>query len=247
MLTRSLRLLLVVPALIAVSALHLVAQDTPVRRTISVTGEAEVRVVPDEAVITFGIETSSDKAIDNAREENDRRLEELLALTRRLGIKPEHVQTDYLDIEPRYDYDSERRERKFLGYFIQRNVVITLRDLTKFTPLLTDALKLGVNRAGQVQFRTTELRKHRDAARTMAIRAAKEKAVDLAKELGMKVGKPITIEESSTWDTWGGPRRGMMMQNAMSEESMGGDMGSSTLAPGQISVSARVSVTFDLE
>jgi Protein of unknown function (DUF541) len=46
-----------------------------------------------------------------------------------------------------------------------------------------------------IEFRTCGLRKHRDAARGLAIQAAREKAIALAGELGQEVGRPIDIRE----------------------------------------------------
>ncbi len=211
------------------------------RRTVEVTGEAEIRVVPDEAVFNFGIETSS-KDINEARSENDQKIKDLLALVRRMGIKEEHIQTDFLNIEPRYQYREQGRD--FLGYYTTRNVTVTLRDLSKFDELLSQALKLGVNYVGQAQFRTTKLREHRDEARAQAARAAKEKAEALARELGMRIGKPVTISEGTVWDVIPVTRRGAM-QNTITEEA-GGGAGGSTIAPGQIAVTARVSVAFEM-
>lgn len=214
------------------------------RRIITVTGEAEVRVVPDEAVFTFGIETSN-KDIDEAQRENDRRVKDVLALADKLGIERKYVQTNYLSIEPRYEdrgeHGSERR-REFVGYYARRDISITLKNLSLFEELLSRSLKLGVNYVGGAQFRTSELRKHRDQARLMAIRAAKEKAVALAGELGAKIGRPVSISEDGGYGMRGGRA---MMQNAMDEAPDGGD--GSTLAPGQMAVNARVTVTFELE
>ncbi len=227
-------------ACFAYPTLH--AQD---RRTISVTGEAEVRVVPDEAIFNFGIETDN-KDIEVARQENDRRVRDLLATATKLGIPEKNVQTDYLNIEPRYEYNNTRQERVFFGYFTTRNVSIRLTNLSLFDDLLSRALKLGVNYVGGAQLRTSELRKHRDQARLMAIRAAREKAVALTAELGVKVGKPVTIsEESQGGSPWRSTR--MMMQNAIADSPDGGGEGSGTLSPGQITVTARVTVVFELE
>ena len=50
--------------------------STPVQaeedRTINVTGDAEVRVVPDEVILTLGVETD-DMEIDVAKRKNDER------------------------------------------------------------------------------------------------------------------------------------------------------------------------------
>ena len=86
----------------------------------------------------------------------------------------------------------------------------------------------------------------------IAIRAAQEKATALAAELGQTVGKPLAIrEERNDWNVWRGwwGSRGGMSQNMNTSFNTGdGGPGSdSTAAPGQVSVTARVSVTFELE
>jgi len=175
----------------------------------------------------------------------------VLALATQYGIDPQHVQTDYMGIEPRYR-DGYYEARDFVGFFVHKTVVITLRDLSKFESLLTDVLGSGVNYVQGVEFRTTELRKNRDTARGLAIQAAQEKAVALAGELGQKVGEPLTIqEEQNAWwsgyNAWWGSRwGGAMTQNVIQEASGAALPAEGSLAPGQIAVSARVSVSFEL-
>src|SRR2546426_10660912 len=65
--------------------------------TISVSGNAEVRVVPDEVILILGVETS-DMDLMKAKSLNDERVKRLLALATQFEIKPEHVQTDYINI-----------------------------------------------------------------------------------------------------------------------------------------------------
>jgi hypothetical protein len=214
--------------------------------SISVSGEAEVRIMPDEVILRLGIETS-DKVLSTAKNQNDRIVAKVLALAEEYDIPPEHVQTDYLHIEPRYNDGYTQRE--FVGYFVHKTVAITLRDLTKFENLLSDLLESGVNYVHSIDFRTTDLRKYRDEARELALEAAREKATDMAAALDQKLGDPRTIQEeanswwsgygSGWWGRWGG-----MTQNVIQE--VGGNYASvdSSLAPGQISVTARVAVSF---
>ena len=63
----------------------------------------------------------------------------------------------------------------------------------KFEDLLSDALEAGVTHVQGIEFRTTELRKHRDRARSLALKAAQEKAELLADGAGRKIGKAISI------------------------------------------------------
>ena len=218
-------------------------------RVITVTGDAEVRVVPDEVVLTLGVETW-DKDLHVAKSQNDTIVNKVLDVTADHDIDPQHVQTDYVDIEPRYRHGTYD-ERDFIGFFVRKTIVITLRDLSKFEDLLTGTLAVGVNYVHGIQFRTTQLRTHRDQARALAIKAAREKAIALAKELGQEVGEPRTIrEDQSGWwcgygAYWGSRWGGNMAQNVIQE--VGGTSSlAGTLAPGQISVQARVTVSFEL-
>jgi uncharacterized protein YggE len=219
-------------------------------RTITVSGEAEVRVVPDEVILTLGVETwNKDLAV--AKGENDRIVAGVLALAAEYGIVPEHVQTDYVSIEPRYR-NGYYEERDFIGYFVHKNVVITLRDLSRFEGLLAGALETGVNYVHGIEFRTTELRQHKDEARALAVQAAREKAAAMGGELGQKVGDPLDVrEEQSGWwsgyNAWWGARwGGSMSQNVIQEAGGAAVLADSSVAPGQINVNARVSVTFEL-
>ena len=219
-------------------------------RRITVTGEADVRVVPDEVVLTLGVETD-DLDLATAKAENDARMSRVIRAAEDAGLPENLIRTDYLGIEPRYDYDG--RERIFLGYWVRKSVSLTLRDIDSFESLLSAVLEAGANYVHGVQFQTTELRTHRDHARSLALQAAREKAESMAAELGHAVGQTVLIREdrSSWWSSyggwWGGGRGGYMSQNVVQNAPPGGGMGEGVTAPGQISVTAYVTVTFELE
>jgi len=176
----------------------------------------------------------------------------VLKVTRDQGIDAKYVQTDYMNIEPRYNTAYDKRE--FLGYFIRKNVVITLKDVTKFEDLLSKVLEAGVNYVHGIEFRTTELRKYRDQARALAIKAASEKARAMAGELSQQVGQPLSISEGYNnwwypWNSWwGSGYGGQMAQNVVQNAggAQAGD-GESSLSLGQISISASVTVNFELK
>jgi uncharacterized protein len=222
------------------------AEESP--RTISTSGNADIRVVPDEVEITLGIETRH-RDLQIAKKQNDDRLAKIMGAIRALKIDPKSIQTDYLAIEPEYKTENNN-ERVVYSYTVRKNIGVVLRDIVKFDQLVADAVSAGTNHVHNIQFRTTQLRKHRDQARIMAIRAARDKAVALAKELGQKVGRPRTISEGhfgyygpySTWGNRFGQSQNMMQQAGPSEGSE-----SPGLALGQIAISASISVTFELE
>lgn len=219
-------------------------------RLITVTGDAEVRIVPDEVIITLGVETWNED-LSLAKRQNDERVGQVLALAKEYGIQSHHIQTDHISIEPRYHDNYEKRG--FIGFFVRKTIVITLRDISKFEDLLTGVLENGVTHVHGIQFRTTELRKYRDEARALAIRAAREKAVALAGELGQEIGEPHMIREDhvgwwSWYNSWWGLRWGRGVAQNVIQEVGGSALGAEgSIALGQITVNARVTVSFELQ
>ena len=106
------------------------------------------------------------------------------------------IQTDSIHVEMAYD----SHDGTVVDYYqVTKSVQVFLRDVSKFEPLLTGVLRAGANHIYDVQFSTSELRKYRDQARALAVKAAIEKANDLASAAGLKVaGKPAGFPLTAT-------------------------------------------------
>lgn len=218
---------------------------------ISVSGSAEVKVAPDEVRLSVGVETRHEK-LDDARRENDERVSKALGFLKSSGVKEKDVQTDFISVEPTYDSNVSRT--KPVTYVVRKSIEIKLTRIDTFEGLLTGLLTNGVNNVHGIDFRTSQLRKHRDAARAMAIRAATEKADALASELGVKRGKVQSINASdwggwwsSSGSYWGGRGGGGMYQNTVQNAGGPAETTDGTLSIGQVSVSASVNVSFLIE
>lgn len=223
-------------------------------RTISVSGSADVTVVPDRAELVLGVETKAD-SLAPATRDNDARAARVMAFLRESGVPTDRIQTDFIAIEPVY----HERDTQRIDYFrAQKTIAVTLWDPAAFEQLLTGALARGATHVLDVSFRTSSLRMHRDQARDRAVRAAKEKAEALAGALGAKIGPPQSIRENvwggwystgggagwSRWQRGGGPS---YAQNVQIDGGGGAGGDDGTIAPGRIKVSATVDVTFALE
>jgi uncharacterized protein len=237
----------------ALAPVALLAATDSQPRLITVSGDAEVKVAPDEVELKLGVETWN-PSIEAARSQNDKIVSQVLALAPKYKIESKHVQTDYISIEPTYKPRSYNEGNVVVsGYFVRKNISFVLKDPSKFESLLRDSLDAGANYVHGIEFRTTNLRKYRDEARALAVKAAQEKAIDMAKVLGAKPGKPYSISENGIWwyspynSWWGRWSNGAMAQNAVQNYAGGQASPESSMALGQISVNARVSVSFDLE
>jgi len=210
---------------------------------ITVSGFAEVKVAPDEIHFSVGVETRSDK-LDDAKRQNDDRVAKVLQFLKGQGIKEKDVQTDFMNVEPNYDSKVSRSEATV--YVVRKTSGVRLTDVTKFDAVLAGLLTNGVNHVNGIDFRTSELRKHRDAARAMAIRAAREKADALAAELSVRRGKVYSINATEGGGWWSSRSAGMS-QNVVQNAGGGSAESEGTLSIGQISVMATVNVSFLIE
>jgi uncharacterized protein len=227
-------------------SLPVLAQNAIEPPLITVTGQAEVRVPPDEVVFTLGVE-SADKDMLAAKKRTDDSVREVLAIARRNNVKPEDVQTSFISVQPKYNTDDleyaarQSVKREFVGYQVSKTVAVILRDISRFDALLTDVLKAGVTRLSNVEFRDSQIRKHRDQARAMAMKAAQDKANLLAREIGQSVGPAYSISEGVA----NSYSLANVSQNRL-ETGAAGSESESAIAPGSISVTAQVTVRFRL-
>lgn len=233
-------------ALLYCVAFPLLAQLSIPNEWLSVSGNAEVKVVPDRVVINVGVE-SRNPSLTLAKSANDSAIAAILTVTRKEQISAEDVQTDFIEIEPVYQdrNSAENRQSYRIDYYrVNKSMVITLKDISRFERLLTAVVEAGANQVHGVEFQTSELRKYRDQAREMAVKAAVEKAAAMAKAAGLRVGKAASI---SAFQDGGSVfrRQNLNMSQNVSFSPQGGESGTTTSA-GRISVSATVELRFPL-
>ena len=216
-------------------------------RTVSTTGTATVYVTPDEVVVRVEVATFGE-SLDEARAANDEASAKLVKAVRGFGVEGKHLQTANLDIDIQYR-EFNKPNSGVEGYTARRAYSLTLKDVKRFEALVETVLKNGANRLNGFEYRSSEMRKHRDEARKLAIRAAKEKAAALAGELDCTLGTPRTITEGAFGDDGFFSSNSSFGQNAA--QHVGGDDdgagdGGGTMPLGQIAIQATISTTFDL-
>jgi uncharacterized protein len=224
------------------------------RPKISVSGEALVYVQPDKILVRLGVETW-DAHMAEAKQKNDAIVKKAIAAVLECGVERKAIQTDNLFVEPTYKPYSGSWPRDVDGYVVRNSLTVTVDRVATVERVITGALEVGVNHVHGVDFQTTELRKHRDKARRLALKAAREKAQDMAEALGQTIGKPLQITENQGywgycgyWG-WGGSGRDYgMSQNVMSNTpAASSGEGGETVALGKIGVRANVTVVFELK
>jgi len=224
-------------------------------RTIHVSGTAVVNVKPDRALIKLGVQSNGRSAKD-AQEKNSAAISKVTKVLKTLGIESKDIATDWYTIEPLYeDYDS----LYIKGYRIYNIIEVTVRDVDRANDVMVAAFGAGANQVVSVDFYTSELRKYRDQAREMAMKAASEKAKALAQSAGADTSCVLNINENTSsyfngwgWWWWGyGNNQNQWTQNAVQNVAPSGGETPSTednpVSTGMISIRAEVSATFGLK
>jgi uncharacterized protein len=224
--------------LTASAAAH--AQERPEPPHVTVAGEAELNIAPDEVRFDVTLQHFG-KDLKAAKTQTDERLKGLIALARKHGVAESDTQTDYVKVEPRFKGNDD--SKAFLGYWVRKDLVFTLRDVSRAEGLLSEVLDYGVWRINSIDFSTSQMRRYRDQARAQAMKAAQEKAAALAAAVNQKIGKAIAIEEEAS-NRGGAPN---FAANSVSYARGDSTDSEGTLALGLIKVSARVTVKFELQ
>jgi uncharacterized protein YggE len=246
---RSMILLLV----LLCSALSASAQETDKLPMITVSGTAEVQIVPDEVVFSLDV-TKTNKDLQIAKRLNDESVSKVLELTRRFSVLPQNVQTTHVAVEMKYESVREAKtriynddgdeigKRVFRGYEVSKTVIVRLTDILRFEEFFAEVLKTGISEVSSVKFEISKLRENKDKAREMAMKAAKEKATAMAAAVGQTIGRAIKVSEGNPGSqTFANSAGANLMGTAGSfTESL------VTFAPGAIKVEAQVTVSFQL-
>ena len=213
------------------------AQEVKPIPQISVSGEGKVKVVPDQAFISVTVETKGNNAT-SVKKQNDETIEKVIQFIKKIKLPKEDVQTKRISLNPQYDY-----EKKKHNYNATQTLEILLKDLAQYDALMEGLVDVGINRINTVEFKTSQLTQYQSEARKLAMKEAKQKAEDYVSVLAQKIGKALTISDNSQAYYPQPMYERKMMVSAMSD----GEVQRETLAIGEITIVANVSVSFMLE
>lgn len=223
MLTRSLQIAIVFVMLM----LPAFAQS---QRTVSVTGSAETKVMPDIAVINLAIETV-DASIANAKSATDAAVGEFSKTLQQLGLKPENITRSSLRIGKRYPDEEDYSKVVFVA---TRTISIKV-DVGEVSKVVDKAIATGVNEVEGIEYAISDDSKIRKKLLAEAIENAKEQARFLANAFDAKLGKVQRINS----DNSGGTSLSLLMRAPM-------EANDTAYTPDPIKVSRSVDVVFEL-
>lgn len=210
------------------------AQERPPERRITVTGEASVEAAPDMARITLGVSFEAREAraaVDAVSRAMADSLEQLAAL----GVAARDIQTRGLTlypVQPDRPRSDDSGPERMAGFHAANTVIVRVRDLEALGGLLDAVLEAGATQFGGLSFDVQDPEPLIAEARRRAVADARARAELLAEAAGVTLGPVLTIADQGA-----GTGGGMEMMAAR----RGGGV---PVAPGEVSVTASVSVVF---
>lgn len=194
--TRALAWILMGAVMLAVplSAKAASAAEQSSERQISITASGTVTAEPDIALISTGV-VSEGRTAREALDANSAAMRRLIEGLKAAGIEPRDIQTTSFNVEPVYEQRRDNRSPAITGYRVHNQVRITARDVDRLGEVLDQAVTLGANQIGGIQFEVSKAETLRDEARRAAIANARRRAELFAAAAGVKLGRVLRIEE----------------------------------------------------
>jgi uncharacterized protein YggE len=236
--TSSYIIAIAVLGIILVSSLYAVNPALGDKRTLDVTGTAEMKTIPDRAYVYASVETSASSA-QEAQQKNSEKMNAIMA-----ALSDYTVETVSYSIEPVYNYSDEKpyyiQQISIIGYRALNSIKVTLTDITKAGDVADLVISSGANKIDSVQFdlSTAKEKELRNQIYYNASMNARQKADAIAGGLGVRIADPSKITESYyNYRPYYAPAK--MLDAA-------GSSAETIIIPGTLDVSASISVTYEI-
>jgi uncharacterized protein YggE len=198
---------------------------------ITVNGVGTIKSVPDEAQMSFGVQTEAPTSRD-ALARNSSQMERVLTALKAAGIADEDIQTQDVSVWPQYDTTGQDTD----GYVARNSVTVTVHELDKAGAVIDAATRAGANEVSGPMLSTSGREKLEAKALEAAVDNARKKAEALAKAAGVGLGRVTAMVEG------GGTPGPVTLEAARASADK-----AVPIQPGQEEVQATVTITFSIE
>jgi len=220
------------------------AQDRPTvaaqQNTLFAGADGKFDAEPDTALIQFNIsaqEETSRAAYDRA----SKSAEQVRQILRSNGIDPKMAEIGFFSLEPVYDYKTAKR--KLVGYRVNTNVSLKLKDFAKIASILQQLADADISSNQNLSYTLENI----DSAKTKAIENAFERARQYAQAVARAAGRTLGELSYASVDTFENVRpMPMMMAKTMSMQA-GPPAPTEEFTPQTVSVTAHVNALFSLK
>jgi uncharacterized protein YggE len=210
--------------------------------TVFVGADGKFEANPDTALIQFNIsvqEETSRAAYDRA----SRAAEQIRQILRSNGIEPKVAEIGFFSLQPVYDFKTPKR--KLVGYRVNANVSLKLKDFSKLAAILQQLADVDVTENQSLNYMLQDM----DAAKTKAVEDAYRRAREWAQAVARAGGRMLGELSYASVDTFENERPPLPMGRpmAMMRTEAAPAAPTEQFTPQTISVTAHVNALFTLK
>jgi len=234
---KSLVLVILIVAFVAVAAYVVVNLPQSQNQVISVNGNSEITSMPDFARVYINIETLEDSAQD-AKDANARISDDVMDALDKLNFKDSEIETISYDIYE--DYSWENDGRKFNGYKVSNRIRITVEEYDFVATVVDDVVDAGAL-IQSINFEISEETENELKVQALekATQDAREKAEAIARGSGGKLGRVVSINAGDYYY-----RPYMLYESAGMADSAALEKATTQISPRELIVNGNVQVVY---
>ena len=216
-------------------------------KTIAVQGTGDVYAIQDTVMLSFTV-TKTAKDVKVAQKDMNDVVTQILKAVKTLGVEDKNVKTISYSVYPHYVNEASPcpygsycpTNSKVDGFDASQTIEIKMHDLDKSGELVSEIGKFNPTSVSGLQFVVEDDKALLREARQKAIDDAKTKAKELARDLGVRLGRVVSFDE-------GGRGYQPLYMMASEKGGMGGDMPTPTVMPtGQNKITSNVTIVYEI-
>lgn len=193
---------------------------------------------PDTATFSTGV-TSKAPTASAALRQNSADMDKVIKQIVAQGIKREDIQTSGINLAMDYEYGTDSRQPRFIGYQVSNTVTVKVRQIDKLGTILDSVVSQGANNLSGPSFSIDDDSAAQREARDKAMKRAQAQAMDYAKRTGFSGVQVLAVSEA-TYNA--SPMDRMEMKVAAAPPSFV----SAPIEGGQVGTSVTVNVTYQM-
>ncbi|MGC6173726.1 SIMPL domain-containing protein [Lacrimispora sp. 38-1] len=209
------------------------------QNNIQVQSQEEVKVVPDKAEVSFAV---SSQAADpkSVQDLNSTDVNKVIGFLKSSGIDEKSIQTSNFGLQPIYDWNDGQ---KITGYEMRTGIVVSDIPMDQVGTLLTSSIDAGINNIDRISYLSSKYDESYQEALKKAVESSKVKAEAMAAASGKSLGEVTNVQEISSYNE----NRYTTYAADSATGSLEAGAKQIAIEPGQISITAQVTVTYSIK
>ena len=165
-------------------------------RSLSMSGQGEVRAAPDTVTLSAGVTSEAPTAAAAAAlSANTARMQSVFAALKKIGVGDKDMQTVNFSVSPQMT-NGNNQPPQVTGYQVSNQLQLRLDDVAKLGPALDARVTAGANQMNGIDFAIKDSAPLLAQARADAVSDARAKAETYAKAAGVSLGPILSISEN---------------------------------------------------